>query len=176
MQLSCDAIIHFPRPLVYQTYRDKLIELLPYLPNIRKIEVKERTQEGNVFKFVNIWSGGGDIPTIARAFLSESMLGWTDYATWHQDAFDCDWRTETHAFTEAVTSAGKNRYFEVDGGTRLEIRGDLTIEAAKIKGVPRLLAGKVGKAVEEFLVKTISRNLLDVSKGLEQYLRDSVKK
>lgn len=71
MQISSDAIIHFPRPLVYQTYRDKLVELLLYLPNIRKIEIKERKQEGSVVKFVNIWSGGGDIPTIARAFLSE---------------------------------------------------------------------------------------------------------
>jgi hypothetical protein len=68
-----------------------------------------------------------------------------------------------------------NRYFEVEGGTRLEIRGDLTIDAAKIKGVPRLLAGKVGRSVEEFLVKTISKNLLDVSKGLERYLTDQAK-
>jgi hypothetical protein len=175
MQITCDAIIHHPRKLVYETYRDKLTELLPYLPNIRGIEIKKREQDGNIVKFVNVWHGGGDIPTIARAFLSESMLAWTDFATWREDAFECDWRTETHAFTEAVTSQGMNRYFEVDGGTRLEIRGDMTIDAAKIKGVPRLLAGKVGRAVEEFLVKTISKNLLDVSKGLERYLNEQAK-
>jgi hypothetical protein len=172
MDITCDAVIHFPRPLVYQTYRDKLPELLPYLPNIRKIEVKERKQEGSAVHFVNVWHGGGEVPAIARAFLSESMLAWTDFAEWREEAFVCNWRTETHAFTEAVSSSGVNRYFEVDGGTRLEIRGDLTIDAAKIKGVPRLLSGKVGRAVEEFLVKTISKNLLDVSKGLERYLND----
>ena len=172
MQISSDAIIHFPRGLVYSTYRDKLADLLPYLPNIRSIEVKKREQEGQLIRMVNVWHGGGDIPAVARAFLSESMLAWTDYAVWREEAFECDWRTETHAFTEAVASKGVNRYFEVEGGTRLEIRGDLTIDAARIKGVPRLLAGKVGRAVEEFLVKTISRNLLDVSKGLERYLAE----
>jgi len=67
-------------------------DLLPYLPNIRRIEIKKREQEGSVVKFVNVWHGGGDIPTVARAFLSESMLAWTDFATWRQDAFECDWR------------------------------------------------------------------------------------
>ncbi len=27
MEIRCDAVIPFPRPLVYATYRDKLIEL-----------------------------------------------------------------------------------------------------------------------------------------------------
>lgn len=172
MQISCDAIIRFPRQKVWETYRDRLTDLLPYLPNIRGIEIKERKEEGGVIKLVNVWRGGGDVPTVARAFLSESALAWTDRATWRDDKFECDWLTETHVFTEAVKSSGTNRYFEVPEGTRLEIRGDLTIDAAKIKGVPRLLAGKVGSAVEEFLVKTISRNLTDVSKGVERYLQE----
>ena len=172
MKIACDAVIHFPREKVWATYRDRLAELLPYLPNIRGIEVKERKEEGRVVKLVNVWRGGGEAPAIARAFLSESALSWTDRATWREDAWECDWQTETHAFTDAVKSAGVNRFLEVPGGTRLEIRGDLTIDAAKIKGVPRLLAGKVGSTVEEFLVKTISRNLTDVSKGVERWLRD----
>lgn len=172
MRISCDAIIHFPRKKVWDTYRDHLVDLRPYLPNIRGIEVKDRREEGNVVKLVNIWHGGGDIPTIARAVLSEETLAWTDRATWREEAWECDWLTETHAFTEAVKSGGMNKYFEVPDGTRLEIRGDLTIDASKIKGVPRLLAGKVGSTVEEFLVKTISKNLQDVSKGVERYLQD----
>jgi hypothetical protein len=172
MRISCDAIIRFPRRKVWDTYRDRLPELLPYLPNIRAIEVKERAEQGGVVTMVNVWRGGGDIPAVARAFVSESMISWTDRAAWREDAWECDWSTETHAFTEAVESRGTNRYVEVPQGTRLEIRGDLSIDAARIKGVPRLLAGTIGRTVEEFLAKTISRNLTDVSKGVERWLQD----
>ena len=55
-------------------------------------------------------------------------------------------------------------------GLRLEIRGELNIDGKKIKGVPRLLAGSVSKAVEEMLVKKITPNLISVSDGLRRYL------
>lgn len=173
MEIRCDAIIPFPRPLVYATYRDKLTDLLPYLPNIRDIEVKERKEQDGEVHLVNIWHGGGEIPSIARAFVSESMLSWTDLATWHEKDFTTDWKVEPHSFREAVTSQGTNRYTENDGKTRLEIRGDLSIDGKKIKGVPRLLAGKVSRAVEEFMVKLVGQNLLDVSKGVTRYLEDN---
>ena len=63
-----------------------MIDLLPYLPNVRSIEIKSRKGEGNVIEFVNEWRGGGDIPAAIRAVLSESVLAWTDYATWRADA------------------------------------------------------------------------------------------
>ena len=40
MQLVADARIPFARPLVFATYRDKLADLVPYLPNVRAIDVK----------------------------------------------------------------------------------------------------------------------------------------
>ncbi len=170
MEIRCDAVIPFPRPLVYSTYRDKLTELLPYLPNIRGIEIKERRDEGSVVHFINVWHGGGELPTIARAFVSNSMLSWNDLATWYEEEFTTEWKVEPHSFREAVTSQGTNRYKEVDGQTQMEIRGDLSIDGKKIKGVPRILAGKVSRAVEEFMVKLVSQNLLDVSKGVTRYL------
>ena len=173
MEIRCDAVIPFPRPLVYATYRDKLTDLLPYLPNIRGIDIKERKEEDGVVHLVNVWHGGGEIPSIARAFVSESMLSWTDLATWHEAQFKTDWKVQPHSFQEAVTSQGTNRYDETDGKTRLEIRGDLSIDGRKIKGVPRLLAGKVSRAVEEFMVKLVRQNLLDVSKGVTRYLQEN---
>ena len=176
MEIRCDATIPFARPLVYATYRDKLLDLLPYLPNIRGIDVQERKDEDGVVRLVNIWRGGGEIPAVARAFVAESMMSWTDHATWRNDDFATDWRVEPHSFREAVTSAGCNRYYEVGDGTRLEIRGDLTIDGTKIRGVPRLLAGKLGRTVEEFMVKLVRQNLLDVSAGVTRYLKAEEKR
>ncbi|MCU0692950.1 MAG: hypothetical protein MUF54_16250 [Polyangiaceae bacterium] len=175
MEIRCDATIPFPRPLVYETYRDRLLELVPYLPNIRNIEVRERAQQGNVLRVVNTWHGGADIPSIARAFLSDSMLSWTDHAVWYAADFKADWRVEPHSFPEAVTSIGTTSYHLVQEGTRIEIRGDLSIDGTKVRGLPKLLAGRMGRAVEEFVVKLIRQNLLDVSKGVERYFRDGAK-
>jgi hypothetical protein len=173
MDIRADARIPFPREIVFAVYRDEMLDLLPYLPNVRSIEIKSRKEEGNVVEFVNEWRGGGDIPAAVRAVLSEAVLAWTDYATWRTDAMCCDWRTETHAFTEAVTCKGCNRFVaDGEGKTLLEIRGSLEIDAKKIRAVPSFLAGKVGRAVEEFLVGKIQSNLVETAKGLAKYLEE----
>ena len=172
MELRSDARIPFPRDVVFAAYRDDLVKLLPYLPNVRGIDVESRKDDGPRSDLVNIWHGGGEIPAAARAVLSESMLSWTDYATWDADKLTCDWRIETHALTEAVRCAGHNDFLEDGPGkTLLVMRGKLEIDAKKIKGVPGFLAGKVGKIVEEFLVGKIQPNLVETAKGLEKYLQ-----
>lgn len=173
MLLSADASLPFPRPVVFAAYRDHLADLVEFLPNIRRIEVERREDQGKVTKLLNEWHGGGEIPAAARAFLSESMLSWSDHATWNEDEWTCDWRIETHAFTEAVHCAGKNRFVESGGDTRLEIRGELTIDGGKLKGVPKLLSKRVAAAVEDLLVKKITPNLLSVSGGLQKYLEQN---
>ncbi len=170
MKLEADARLPFPREAVFRAYRDHLVDLLPYLPNVRGIEVKSRRDEGTRVHFENIWRGGGDIPAAARAVLSESMLNWTDYATWDERAWTCTWRIETHAFTEAVRCAGRNAFIADGDATRLEIRGDLEIDARKIKGVPGFMAGSVARAVEQVLVSKIQPNLVETVRGLEKYL------
>ncbi len=171
MELRADAHIPFERPIVFAAYRDKLVEMLPYLPNVRGIEVRKREEQGKVTKLLNFWKGGGDIPAAARAFVSEAMLSWLDTATWNEEDFTCDWKIEPQAFTEAITCIGKNRFFEEDGGkTKLEIRGELSIDPKKLKGVPGFLSGKVAKAVEELLISKIRPNLVSTADGLTKYL------
>ncbi len=172
MRISADATLPHPRPVVFAAYRDELEGLLGHLPNVRGIEVRSRKTEGSRIDLVNVWHGGGEIPAIARSFVSDSMLSWTDHASWDEASWTCDWRTETHAFTEAVDCKGCNRFVAVPGGTRIEIRGELTIDARKVKVVPSLFAGKVASAVESFLVAKIQPNLVEVTEGLRKYLAE----
>jgi hypothetical protein len=176
MELRADARIAFPRDIVFSTYRDEIVKLLPYLPNVRSIDLKSRKDEGAVVELVNEWRGGGDIPAAIRAVLSESVLEWTDYATWNAGEHRCDWRTETHAFSGAVRCQGSTLYLEDGAGkTALEIRGSLEVDAKKIRGVPSFLAGKLGRAVEEFLVGKIQSNLVDTARGVARYLDQGAK-
>jgi hypothetical protein len=171
MELRADAHIPFPRDVVFAAYRDDITQVLAYLPNVRSIDVKSRKDEGPRSELVNIWHGGGEIPAAARAVLSESMLSWTDYAKWDAEKLGCEWRIETHAFTEAVSCQGFNRFLEDGPGkTLLEIRGNIEIDAKKIRGVPGFLAGKIGRTVEDFLGGKIQPNLVETAKGLTKYL------
>jgi hypothetical protein len=173
MQLHADAHVPFPRDLVFTTYRDEIPNLLRFLPNVRAIEVKSRKDNGPAVEIVNEWRGGGEIPAAARAVLSEAMLSWTDYATWHADTLRCDWRTETHAMKEAIDCMGNNLFLEDGPGkTVIQIRGKLEIDAKKIRGVPGFLAGTVGRTVEEFLGGKIQLNLVETAKGVTKYLEE----
>jgi len=173
MKLEVSVVLPFPRERVFNTYRDKLADLSRYLPNVRSIQVLQRTDEGTVSRMLNRWRGGGEVPAVARSFLSEDLLQWDDHATWDAAAWTCHWRTEVSAFKDAVRAEGINRFEEVGpGSTRLAIAGVIEVDATKVKGVPRLLAGGVGTAIESFLVATIRPNLVSVAEGLGKYLAE----
>lgn len=172
MKIETTAEIAFPRDIVFSTYRDHLVDMVPYLENVRGITVTSRVDEGAITKFVNRWKGGGEIPSVVRKFLSEELLQWDDLATWNAADFTCQWQTVVPSFKDAVDARGHNTFVERRPGvTTLTISGDLKVDARKVKGVPGLLAGTVGPAIEGFLVAAIKPNLVAVAKGVEQYLK-----
>jgi len=170
MELRADARLPFPRLTVFRAYRDRILDTVQFLPNVKRIEVKSTETTGDITHIVNVWHGGGEIPRAVQAVVSDAMLSWTDRATWDEKAFTCEWKIETHAMTEAVSCAGKNQFLEDGDGTLLQIRGELTIDATKLRGVPGFLASKVGKALEDFLGKRIQPNLVEVSGALGKLL------
>ena len=171
MKFEADVRVPYPRPRVFRAYRDELPEMLDYLPNVKSIEQRDRKESGHTVELFNVWHGGGEIPAAIRKVVGEEMLTWDDYATWNEETHTCDFKIRTHAFTEAVTCSGQNRFQEVDANTtRIEIRGDIQIDASKVKGIPRMFAGSIGKTIEQFLVKRISANLEETARGLSSYL------
>jgi hypothetical protein len=175
MLISADSRIPFPRSLVYATYRDKLVELIPYMPNVRSIQVKSRREEDGLVHSVNEWHGGGEIPVAARAVISEDMLSWTEYNTWNEDKFIVEWQIKTHVYSEAVHCMGKNRFLTDGDTTIVESRGELIIDPKQIKGVPLFLVRSVVHLVQDFLGKKIEPNLLQMSEGVRQYLEKNTR-
>lgn len=173
MLISADTKIPFPRSLVYATYCDQLVELVPYMPNVRRITLLSRREAGSNIYTVNEWHGGSEIPAAARVLLSEDMLSWTEYNTWNQADLTVEWRIETHAFTEAVKCSGKNRFLQDGNTTVIESRGELVIDPKQIKGVPFFLTSKIAHLVEDLLGKNIQPNLVAMSAGVRQYLEQN---
>lgn len=170
MDLLVDSALSHPRSVTFAAYRDRLSELVPHLPNIRAIEVRERRDEASLVRLYNVWRGGSEIPAIARALVSESMLSWDDHACWDAERWICSWRIEPHVFRQAFECHGENRFVELAEGSRLEIRGVLRIDGSKLTGVPRPLQARAGRAVEELIAAKIAPNLLAVARALEQVL------
>ena len=174
MKLEADARIAFPRPVVYSAYRDRLPEMLPYLPDIKAITVTSKEEpEPGITKLVNVWEADSTIPKIAQKIITPDMLAWTDYATWTGPAWTCDWRIETRLFTENVDCQGHNEYLEDGDGTLLKIRGNLDVRLKGIPGVPSFLAGTVKPHVEKFIVDLLKPNLLSIAGGLERFLQEN---
>jgi hypothetical protein len=173
MKIHADAVLPFDRPRVFAAYRDRLLDLVPHLPNIRSITIESRSDRGDEIDFVNLWVGGGDIPKAVRGVLSESMLRWTDYATWNASDYSVTWRTDIHAFPGAAASSGKNHYIEVPGGTRVELRGELTIDGSKVPAIPRFLQKTVAEMAEKMIVGQVEANLASVARGVGQLLTKS---
>ncbi|MBK8013298.1 MAG: hypothetical protein IPK13_18330 [Deltaproteobacteria bacterium] len=173
MKIEANARMPYPRSLVFSTYRDRLPKLVPFLPNIKGIEVLSRQDEPELgqTRLVNRWHAKGDIPKVAQKILKPEMLAWDDHASWDERAWTVDWRIETKMFTESVRCHGHNVYLEDGEGTLLQIRGELEVNLAGIPGVPRFLAGSIAPAVERFIVALLTPNLTSVAKGLEAFLR-----
>ena len=170
MEIKTDVPLSFPRAKIFRTYRDRLEEVAPHLPNIRSIKVASREDRPGETVLVNEWAGGGDIPAVARAVVRESMLSWTDHATWKEGTFTVEWRTVVHAFPGALESSGVNRFVETPTGAIIEFRGSLVCDASKVPGVPKLMARTINGTLEKLFVSKIAENLVAVGRGVGKLL------
>jgi hypothetical protein len=172
MKIEVVDVLPFPRGIVFRTLRDELSALVQYLPNIDGIEQREREDlDGGRVRILNRWKARSDIPAVARAFVKPEMLEWLDHSTWDPGTWSCAWRLEMGFFTDRIRCAGLNEYVELGPDrTELAVRGDLTIDLQGMKGVPRIMSGQVGSAIEKFVVSLISPNYKKLNEGLVSHL------
>jgi hypothetical protein len=171
MQINASIYLPFPRSLVYATYRDKLLELAAHMPNVKSVRLKSRQTEDTTVQQVYEWHGKSDIPAMLKAFVSEDLLTWTDRATWKEAGYLTDWNIQPHAFSEAITWAGQDRYLEEGNGTRVESKGILAIDPKHLKGVPGFLSGQISHIAEDILAKQAEPNFIEMARCVEQYLK-----
>jgi hypothetical protein len=173
MLISTDVRIPFPLRAVFETYRDRLLDVAPYMSNVRSVELASRQHINDRLHCIYHWKGNSDIPRALRSFIGEDMLAWTEYNAWDPEDHLLVWQIETHAFTEAVQCSGYNHFLAEGDHTIIQSRGEMTIDAERIEGVPSFIAATIAKTVEGFLAKKIEPNLLDLGNGIRQYLEQT---
>lgn len=171
MKFESTQVIPFPIEEVYRLVRDQLLELVPFLPNVKKIEIESIERNGDKVHVTNRWYGKGDIPKVAQKFVQQDKVAWLDTAVWDEEKKTCRWEITPMFFQEHVSCKGVNFYKEEgEGKTRLEITGELAVQAKGIKGVPRLLERKVSEQIEKFIVRLLTPNLANLAQGVTKYL------
>lgn len=174
MKFESKQSIPFGVDEVFYLIRDNLPALVPYLPNVRRIENESRVEEsaGRV-RLVNRWHGKGEVPKVAQKMVQPDKLTWLDTATWDENDKTCRWEITPMFFRESVSCRGVNYYkAESPSRTRLEITGDLVIQPRGIPGVPRLLEKKVAEQIEKFIVKLLTPNLASLAVGATRCLQE----
>jgi hypothetical protein len=175
MKFQSSQVIPFAVDEVFVLVRDRLQDLVPYMPNVVKIvtESREEAQQGQVVHVLNRWYGKAEIPKAVAKLIDPEKIAWLDTATWDSGPKSCRWEIKPMFFQDSVRCSGINFYRpEGNGGTRLEITGDLTVQTKGIPGVPRVLAGKISEQVEKFIVKLLTPNLDNLAKGVTLFLTD----
>lgn len=174
MEFSAEVVVAYPLDAVFEAYRERIVDVVPHLPNIQGIVVKSRTEgtlgDAPTVSFVNEWHGGGDIPKVVRSFVSEERLAWTDRALWNLKEHTVDFEIEVHAFPGVVTCTGHNTFVSAGTGTRVRLGGQLAVDATKVPGVPKFVASTINGTAEKFIVGSIRENLIAVAKAVERLL------
>ncbi len=171
MKIHSASRITHPHDAVFLAYRDRLSEVATYIPDIRQIIVHARREEDDRVVLHNEWIADRDIPAVVASYVKPEHLRWDDHATWHTEGTYCAWRLEPRAFTGAVNASGRTTITAISPTvTEVVLSGDLAIDLTKVRGVPRLLAGRLTPTVERFIVSLISPNLERVNGAIQQYL------
>ena len=173
MKFSLVDEIPHPRELVFSTHRDKLLELVQYLPNVSSVVPESRVIEGDIVRLVNIWTGSStDVPAVIRPLVKPEVLTWVDRATWDKGRWRCDWDIKLSALPDAVTARGFNTFLEEGGETIIQMNGEFVIHPDRVPGVPAFVARAAAPALEKFVVGLLQPNLRKSNQAVQQYIED----
>ena len=171
MRIHSESVVNHGQSEAYLAYRDHLPEFATYIDDIQKIVVESRQETDGAVKLHNVWFAASEIPTFAKAFLKPEMLRWDDFAEWRDSEMRCHWEIKPRAFTDAVKCSGTNTFVDLGNGTtRVVLEGDLSINLKGIPGVPRMIAGRIGPKVEQFIVSMITPNLKKTNTALGTWM------
>ncbi|MEN9787800.1 MAG: hypothetical protein RLZZ299_3064 [Pseudomonadota bacterium] len=171
MQIHASSVLQHPRARVFQAFRDEMPNVAAFMPNVKEIVVRSRTEEGAVTRIHNEWVGKGEIPKAAQGIVKPEMLRWDDHAEWNSQTFACAWTLKLRVFTDNVKCFGRTVLAEEGpSATRVTLTGELELDMRDIPGVPRFLAGTLAPQVEKFVVALVRPNLEQMNVSLGRYL------
>lgn len=173
MKFTITEEIAHPRDKVFRTQRDKIVELVPYIPNVESVVVEETHVEGPVVRFLNRWKvAATEIPGPIKGFLKPEHLGYLDRAKWDETTHRCEWELEITALKDAVTARGTTSFLDEGGETIVRMDGEFLIHPDRVPGVPAFVARTLAPTLEKFVVGLLQPNLKKTAHAVGAYIDD----
>lgn len=174
MDLESRKIIERPLEEVYTLVRDNLEKLVPYMPNVEKINTVSKKENGDEVEITNHWYAKADVPSLLKKFLNPDLLSWKDYAVWKNNEHLVEYKLESFLGNDLFDAKGIN-YFKEAGDTKTELVVTCRVEiyANKVPGVPKLIAKKATPMVEALIEKILGPNLTALGDGLNKYFKEN---
>ena len=170
MKLESSDIIDQPIEKVYETVRNHLEKIGPYLANVDKIQLESSEDTDGGVKRTNRWFATVPVPGLLKKVLKPEMFSWLDIATWNDADKTVTYVLESTFGKDLFDAQGRNEFRDLgDGRTELHFSCEVEIYPERVPGVPKLLAKKVGPAVESLMKKMLEPNLTSLGTGLKEY-------
>lgn len=175
MRLERTDLIEAGAENAFLLLRDRLPELARYLPNVSRIEVESREENGDTVKLVSRWFAKAEIPEVAKKFIKPEYLSWRDFATWKKSDLSVDYHLESVVAKSLFEIKGRNVLAPKGDKSELHVTCDVEIYPEKLPGLPRFMAAMAKKPVEAFIKQMLSPNLTSFSSGLNAYYAENKK-
>ena len=174
MRLESRKVLQRPLAEVYQLVKNDLDKLVPYLPNVGKIDVKNKTDKGDgKTEIVNHWYAKAELPSMLTKFIKPEIFSWKDVALWDDGSHSVAYELTSFLVGDLFEARGVNSFKTVENDkTELVVTCEIKIYPEKVPGVPKLLAGTVRPMIEGLIEKIIGPNLSSLGEGLEKYFKN----
>ncbi len=174
MILKNKEIIDRPLEEVYNLVRDDLPKIVPYLPNVEKIQVKSKKKKENKTLVTNHWFAKAEIPSLIKNILKPDFFSWKDKAVWDDEKHQVEYTLESFFLNDLFKAKGINT-FKAKGENKTEftINCEVELYPEKVPGVPKFLAKKITPIINSLLEKIIGPNLSSLGKGIKKYYQEN---
>ncbi|HTL12265.1 MAG TPA: SRPBCC family protein [Bdellovibrionota bacterium] len=174
MHLESKDVVERAPDVVFALVRDDLPKLVPYMPNVDRIEVLSREEKGGKVHIVNQWFAKADIPSALKKVVKPEYFSWKDTAAWDPDKKCVKYKIEALAAKGLFSVEGTNSFLPLDGGkTELKISCEVEIRPEAIPGVPSFLARGIKGPLEALIKKIMEPNLTSLAHQINEYFKKS---
>jgi hypothetical protein len=171
-------VVKMPKQVVWETLRDRLTEMAPFLDDVSSIKQVDRKDAGNGgVRLTNLWQADIEIPEVIQSILHSRDVSWLDRAEWLEARSRCEWQIEPKFLTEHIKCSGTTLFEPAIGGrgTRITFEGKIDITLGRIPGVPNFMLGTVTKAIESLVTTLIPKNFQKLATAMFNLLEQQAK-
>ena len=171
-KLEREISLKAKREDVWETYRDKLTDLVPSMPSVEKIEVINREGCDDGVRIKNLWHLAIKFPKPIQKLLPSNCMSYYDLAFWNKQSWVCEFSEVPIKYDNLYSCVGENTFKQNGENTVLLISFTLSIDPNKIPGIPGFFKKGVISKIEKIISHEVAKNLALTARQVELFINN----